>query len=368
METPHQERVKQVQKALSENDLDYMLLSISPDLFYLTGYASFVSERLHMLVIPPKGRPIIVFPDFEKTLVDYLADWIDVVGWLETEDPVAFVCDAMAPGDRQGPIRVAISDHTRAVFLLRLQDALPQARFIPASEIMAPMRRVKDEAELAILKEAQAKAVAAFERLLERPFARRTEKEIAADLGRFLKEAGGGEAFGAQVGSGPNGAQAHLAPTDRVIQRGEPVVIDFWATHDGYYSDCTRTVHVGPPSDEFREVFEVVREANHAALAAIHPGASCESVDRAARQVITAAGYGEHFTHRLGHGIGIEIHEEPYMVAGNRQFLEPGMTFTDEPGIYLPGEFGCRIEDVVAVTESGGVSLTDYTHDVIVVE
>lgn len=367
MVDPHQERVKQVQKALLENDLDYMFLSISPDLFYLTGYASFVSERLHMLVIPPEGRPTIVFPDFEKALVDYLAGWIDVVGWLETEAPVAFVCDALTPGDRQGPIRVAISDHTRAIFLLRLQDALPRARFIPASAIMAPMRRVKGEAELVILKEAQARAVAAFERLLEQPFAGRTEKQIAADLFRFC-EMEGLEAPGAQVGSGPNGARAHLAPTDRIVQRGEPIVIDFWGTHNGYYSDCTRTLHVGPPSGEFREVFEIVREANRAALAAIRPGASCESIDRAARQVIAAAGYDEHFTHRLGHGIGIEIHEEPYMVEGNRLLLEPGMAFTDEPGIYFPGKFGCRIEDVVAVTESGGVSLTDYTHDVIVVE
>jgi Xaa-Pro aminopeptidase len=368
MVPPHRERVRRVQKALQKNDLDYLFLSISPDLFYLTGYSSFVSERLHLLVIPPQGRPTVIFPNFEKEMVDYLADWIDVVGWLETEDPVSFVFNALAPKDRHAPIRVAISDHTRAVFLLRIQAALPKARFIPASQILAPMRRVKDKAELQALKEAQDMAVESLRQLFERPFAGRTEKQIANDLRHIYERLGFERAEGELVGSGPNGARAHLGPTDRVIHRGEPVVIDFGAIRNGYYCDITRTVHVGAPSDEFRKIFDIVREANHAALAAVHPGTSCESIDRAARQVIAAAGYGERFTHRVGHGIGIEVHEEPWMVEGNKLPLEPGMTFTDEPGIYLPGKFGCRLEDVVAVTESGGVSLTDYSHDIIVVE
>ena len=364
----HQKRVERVQKALVRAGLDYMFLSISPDLFYLTGYSSFVSERLHLLVIPPEGRPTIIFPDFEKGIVGHLTDWIDVVGWLETEDPVAFVRDALAPRDRHAPLRIAISDHTWAVFLLRIQEALPQAHFASASEILAPMRRVKDEGELQILKDAQARAVQAFRQLLEQPFAGRTEQQIAADLRRFCAALGLEEGFGILVGAGPNGAQAHLPPTDRVVQRGEPVMIDFWAAYNGYYCDCSRTVHVGPPSAEFQETFAIMQEANHAALAAVRPGASCESIDRAARQVIAAAGYGECFFHRLGHGIGIEIHEEPYLVEGNRLLLEPGMTFTDEPGIYLPGKFGCRIEDVLAVTADGGVSLTEYSHDLIVVK
>ncbi|MBU0490302.1 MAG: Xaa-Pro peptidase family protein [Chloroflexi bacterium] len=363
-----EKRLAQVQRALSDHDLDYMFLSISPDLFYLTGYSSFVSERLHLLVIPPEGRPTLVFPDFEKGIVEHLADWIDVVGWLETEDPVAFVRATLASGDRDRPIRVAISDHTRAVFLLRLQAALPQARFSLASEVLAPMRRVKDEVELRLLKEAQGRAVQALQQLVELPFAGRTEQRVAADLRRFCADRGLEEGFGVQLGAGANGAQAHLPPSDRVIQRGEPVMIDFWAAYEGYYCDCSRTLHVGPPPPEFQEIYAIMREANHAALAAVRPGASCQSIDRAARQVIDEAGYGEHFFHRLGHGIGIEIHEEPYLVEGNEMHLEPGMTFTNEPGIYLPGRFGCRIEDVVAVTATGGVSLTDYTHDIVEVE
>jgi len=229
-----------------------------------------------------------------------LTDWIDVVGWLETEDPVAFVRAALAPGDRDRPIQVAISDHTRAVFLLRLQAALPRARFSLVSEVLAPMRRVKDDGELCILREAQDRAVQALQQLVELPFAGRTERQVAADLRRFCEAQGLEEGFGAQVGAGPDGAQAHLPPSDRAIRRGEPVMIDFWAAYQGYYCDCSRTLHVGPPSAEFQEVFAIMREANHAALAAVRPGVRCQSIDRAARQVIAAAGYEEHFFHRLG--------------------------------------------------------------------
>ena len=363
----HRERVGRAQESLKQRGLDYLFLSISPDLVYLTGYEGHVSERLHMLVVPPDGRPTIVFPQFEVDMVEHLGDWMEVVGWSETEDPVAVVRDALSRRDRERSIQVAISDHTRAVSLLRLQDALPDARFSSASEMLAPMRRVKDEVELRILKEAQDMAAQALERLFALPFSGRTEKQVAASLGAICDELGYETGFGAHVGSGSNGAMPHLGPGDMVIGEGDAVVIDFWGTHSGYYSDCTRTVHVGEPSDKFREVYGVVLEANRAALAATRPGVTCESIDRAARRVITQAGYGEYFTHRVGHGIGIDIHEEPWMVEGNQLPLEPGMTFTDEPGIYLPGQFGCRIEDVIAVTGSGGIALTDFTYDIIVV-
>lgn len=368
MEARHQERLRRLQQALREADLDFVFLTVSPDLFYLTGYATFVSERLTLLIIPPEGRPTLVCPDFETGMVAHLADGVDIVGWAESQDPVALVCQVLAAPDYPAPRRIAFSDHAWSVFLLRFQAALPQAQFVPASRLLAPMRRVKDQDELQILKKAQEMAVAGFHQLLQQPFAGRTEKEVAASLRRLFEAAGFDQVDMILVGSGPNGANPHLAPTDRVIQRGDAVVIDFGAIHNGYYCDCTRTVHVGPPSDEFREVFETVRRANHAALAALRPGVSCESIDRAARQVIEEAGYGPFFTHRLGHGIGLEVHEEPYLVEGNPLLLEPGMTCTNEPGIYLPGRFGCRLEDVVVVTESGGAALTDYTHELIVVD
>ena len=267
----------EVQGLLQEGPLDYVFLSISPDLFYLTGYSSSVSERLHMLVIPAAGRPTLVFPAFETEMVAHLADWIDIVGWRENEDPVARVCQALEQKDRGAPLQIAISDHTRSVFLLRLQAALPQVQFVPASQILAALRRVKDGVELEILREAQAMAVTAMKRLFAQPMVGRTEKQVAAELRRLCERVGFEGGMGALVGSGPNGALPHLAPTDRVIQRGEPVVVDFGAVHRGYYSDCTRTVHTGPPSDEFIKVFE-----------SRPPGQSCSLECRPARRSVPA--------------------------------------------------------------------------------
>jgi Xaa-Pro aminopeptidase len=365
--TAHQLRVLQVQEAMAEKAVGAVFLTLSPDLFYLTGHFAFVSERLHSLVIPRDGRPTMVVPDYEKGVVDHLSGWVDVAGWPETEDPIPLVRDLLVSKEHDFPSKIAVGNHTPAMFLLPIQAALPNASFTLASELLAPMRRVKDLEELQILKEAQDAAIEAFNTLLKRPFAGRTEKQIAADL-RHLCEAVGSQLEFIQVGSGPNSARFDPSPTDRIIQRGEPVVIDFGTTRNGYFSDCTRTVHVGPPSDEFERIFKIVREANHAALAAVRPGVSCESVDRAARQVIMAAGYNDYFKHRVGHGIGIEIHEEPWILEGNSLPLAQGMAFTDEPGIYLPGCFGCRLEDVVRVTETGGLSLTNCTHDLLIVE
>lgn len=363
----HRERVQRVQAEMRRQGTDYVFLSISPDLFYLTGFTSFVSERLHLLVVPAEGRPRLSFPEFETDMVDHLSDWITIGGWPESEGPIPTVRASLDAADLDRSLRIAISDHTRAVFLLQLQAALPQSAFMSASSILGPMRRVKDGYELRILREAQDLAVEALARLLERPLEGRSEKEVASELALLCEAVGFEKAAGVLVGSGPNGAMPHLSPTERVIQRGEPVVIDFTGVHHGYHSDCTRTVHVGPPSDEFSEVFGIVRRANEKALEAIGPGVPSQEIDRTAREVIARRGYGEYFTHRLGHGIGIEVHEEPYMVEGNELPLSPGMTFTDEPGIYIPGKFGCRLEDVVAVTEDGGVALTDFSHQLIVV-
>jgi len=364
----YRERVQRLQGEMKEQDIAYVFLSISPDLFYLTGYTSFVSERLHLLVVPVTGDPTLILPAFEMDTVTHLSDWITVVGWPETEGPIPKIQASLDPEGTESSIRIAISDHTWSVFLLQLQTALPKADFIPSSRILAPMRRVKDRYELRVLGEAQQLAVEALTRLLERPFAGRTEKQVADDLVGLCKRVGFDEVAGVLVGSGPNGAMPHLAPTERVIQPGEPVVIDFGGIHEGYYSDCTRTVHVGPASSRFTEVYDVVRRANEEALAAIRPGVPCHEVDRVARDVISEAGYGEYFTHRLGHGIGIQVHEEPYMVEGNELRLSSGMVFTDEPGIYIPGAFGCRLEDVVAVTDDGGVRLTNLTRSLTVVD
>jgi D-alanyl-D-alanine dipeptidase len=215
------------------------------------------------------------------------------------------------------------------------------------------LRAVKEDEELERLAAAGAAADATFEQIASVRFAGRRESEIAADLAGFLRENGHSEVDFTVVGSGPNGANPHHEMSERTIEEGDMVVLDFGGIKDGYGSDTTRTVHVGEPTDEEREVYETVRRAQQTAFEAVRPGIECQEIDRAARQVIADAGYGQYFIHRTGHGIGLSGHEDPYIVEGNEALLEPGMAFSIEPGIYLPGRHGARIEDIVVITDDG---------------
>jgi Xaa-Pro aminopeptidase len=224
------------------------------------------------------------------------------------------------------------------------------------------MRAVKGPDELARLAAAAAAADATYREILEAPFAGRKETDVAADLADLLRSFGHEQVDFTVVGSGPNGADPHHEAGDRVIRDGDAVVLDFGGLRYGYGSDTTRTVCVGEPTPEIRDVHEVVRQAQQAGVDAVRPGATCQDVDRAARAVITEAGYGEAFIHRTGHGIGVTTHEPPYIVEGEEQPLVPGMCFSVEPGIYLSGRFGVRIEDIVTVTDSGVARLNDTDH------
>ena len=230
------------------------------------------------------------------------------------------------------------------------------------------MRAVKDGNELARLAAAGAAADAAYGEIIGMPFAGRRETDVAADLAGLLRRFGHEQVDFTVVGSGPNGANPHHEAGSRVIQRGDAVVLDFGGLMDGYGSDTTRTVCVGEPTPQIREVHDVVREAQQAAFEAVRPGVSCQEIDRVARAVITRAGFGEQFIHRTGHGIGVTTHEPPYMVEGEEQPLVPGMCFSIEPGIYLAGRFGVRIEDIVAVTAEGGQRLNNTDHGLAIVQ
>ena len=229
------------------------------------------------------------------------------------------------------------------------------------------LRAIKDADEIERLVAAGAAADATLEEIVKVRFAGRTENEVAADLAALLRKHGHSQVDFTVVGSGPNGANPHHEAGDRTIQEGDMVVLDFGGLKDGYGSDTTRTVHVGEPTDEEREVFEIVRRAQQAGFEAVRPGVACQEIDRAARKVITDAGYGEYFIHRVGHGIGITTHEPPYMVEGEEHPIEPGMCFSIEPGIYLPGRFGVRIEDIVVVTEDGGRRLNNTDREMRIV-
>ncbi len=361
-------RLQRVQAAMAEQSVDVMLLSLGADLPWLTGYEAMPLERLTMLIVPREGPATLVVPRLEAPRVEEDSEVFAVRPWAEGVDPVQLVAELSGP---DGAVReVAVSDRTWATFVLALQARMPAARWRPASRITGPLRAVKDRAEIESLAAASAAADRVAAQLLagEIPLIGRTERQVSQDIGQRLIAEGHQKVNFAIVGSGPNSASPHHEPGGRVIQPGEPVVCDFGGTMDGYCSDITRTVWTGEPSAEERTMYDVLQDAQTRGVAAARVGVSCEDVDGAARRVISDAGYGEAFIHRTGHGIGLEEHEDPYIVAGNQVTLVPGHSFSVEPGIYLSGRFGARIEDIVVATADGPRSLNQVSHDLTVVE
>jgi Xaa-Pro aminopeptidase len=339
-------RVGRVRDAMAELGVDALLLSLGADLPWLTGYTAMPLERLTMLVLPAEGDATLVVP--------------------RLEDPVEIVA-GLVRGATLG-----ISDRCWATFLLQLQARLPEAEWLTASTVTAPLRAVKDEAEVAALRRAGAAADRVAKQLVhgEIPLIGRTEAEVSADIGRRLRAEGHERVNFAIVGSGPNSASPHHDAGGRVIERGESVVCDFGGTMQGYCSDITRTVWTGSsaPPAEFRDLYAVLQQAQRAAVEAATVGTPCEDVDGVARRIITEGGYGDAFIHRTGHGIGLEEHEDPYLVGGNCTALVAGHAFSVEPGIYLEGQYGARIEDIVVAGEDGPEALNAVDHDLAVVD
>jgi Xaa-Pro aminopeptidase len=364
----HNTRVGRVRELLTTHNLDYLIVTPSADMAYLINYFGHVSERPTFLIISKMSQTTLILPVLEAlNLHTSLQDIsVRICPYQETDDPYTLVHDIF--GSCTGEtLRIAVSDQIWGSFLLRLQSTLPTATFVEASPLLRHLRMVKSEDELSLLREAAHRADRAFDHLIETRFTGRTELEVAAVLNEALHEAGLRAAnWGPIVASGPHSASPHHIISERTIHEGDVVVLDFGGVFEGYQADITRTVAVGTPSDELRQVYEVVRRAQQAAVKAVRPGASAASIDRAARAVIEEAGLGEAFIHRTGHGIGLEVHEEPYIVAGNQLQLEPGMTFSIEPGIYIAGKFGVRIEDIVAVTAEGVERLNQATSELVV--
>ncbi|MER8219243.1 aminopeptidase P family protein [Streptomyces sp. NPDC094143] len=359
-------RMERAARTAAEAGLAGLLVAPGPDLVWLTGYTPpAVTERLTLLVLAAGQDPVLVVPALEApdALEAAGAPALTLRDWTDGKDPYAATAALLGPAGRFG-----ISDNAWALHLLALGRALPGSSFASLTEALPMLRAVKDAAELELMAAAGAAADAAFEEIRDVPFAGRRESEVAADLDRLLRRHGHEQVDFTIVASGPNGANPHHEAGDRVIARGDMVVLDFGGLRNGYGSDTSRTVHVGAPTDEERRVHDVVRAAQEAGFRAVRPGAACQDVDRAARAVIADAGYGEYFIHRTGHGIGVTTHEPPYMIEGEEQPLVPGMCFSVEPGIYLPGRFGVRIEDIVTVTEDGGRRLNGTTRELVIVE
>lgn len=361
--TVYRDRLGRAQAELGRQGVDYLMVGISSDLYYLFGYEGHASERLTMLILPRAGDAGVVVPKLESPLLREREELAAHLIWEETEAPTALA--ARFVGDAAGTT-IAVNDHLYSSFLLKLQGALPGATWVSANDTLKPLRMIKDAREVELLHEAGRRTDAAWEQFITSPLSGLSETEAMQRLVALTKDQGLEIGFGI-CASGPNAASPHHHTGDRVIQQGDSVVFDWGGKLEGYTSDVTRTVHVGEPGEEFRRVYATVLAANQAALDAIKPGVACQEVDRAARTLITEAGYGDAFLHRLGHGLGLDGHEEPYLVDGNTMPLAAGMVFSDEPGIYLAGKLGVRIEDAVVCTETGGMRLNEATRELVVV-
>lgn len=357
-------RMRRAADAARAEGCDGLLVTPGPDLMYLTGYAPVaITERLTLLVVPVDGPPSLLVPKLERPDAEDAAGTpaLHLLDWADDSDPYESAASLLSSG------RYAISDSAWAMHLLGLQRARSDTSYVSMTTALPMLRAIKDSDELARIAAAGEAADAAYGEILKVRFAGRTEREVGADLAALLMRFGHSQVDFTVVGSGPNGANPHHEVGERVIEDGDMVVLDFGGLKHGYGSDTTRTVHVGEPTDEERRVHEIVRRAQQAAFEAVRPGIECQEIDRVARGVITDAGYGAYFIHRVGHGIGLTTHEPPYMVEGEQHRLEPGMCFSIEPGIYLPGRFGVRIEDIVVVEPEGGRRLNRTPHEMAIV-
>ena len=355
--TVFRDRLSRAAAEAERRGLAALLITPSSDYAYLLGYHPPALERLTCLVIPTSGMPSLVLPRLEEPLARHklgdLADEVQLLPWDETDDP-SQVVRALLRGTTG---RVGVQDQMWARFVLRLRAALDPIELVEASPSIAALRRIKNPLEIERLRAVAAAADEAMAQITGETLSGRTEADVSHRISELLLAAGHDTADFAIVGSGPNAASPHHEAGQRVIQPGDAVVLDIGGTRADYCSDTTRTAFVGEPPADFVALYEVLREAQAAACEAVAPGVTAQAVDRAARDIIDEAGYGERFFHRTGHGIGMETHEEPYIVSGNLEPLQVGHAFSIEPGIYVAGQWGARIEDIVVCTDAGGERL-----------
>ncbi|GAA2480544.1 Xaa-Pro peptidase family protein [Terrabacter carboxydivorans] len=363
--TTMRSRLDRLRRHASDAGVAATVVSPGSDLRYLTGIAGSSFERLTALVVPsdPAVPPVFVSPALEYAGLGHvpLADLgVEVRTWVDGEDPYALALGGVPGG------RVAVSDMTPALHLLRLRDAGASDQQL-AGPVLRELRMRKDAVELAELRAAGAAIDRVHARVGEWLRVGRTEAEVAADIAAAIFEEGHAAAEFVIVGSGPNGASPHHSVSDRVIEQGDVVVDIGGPLPSGYNSDSTRTYAVGAPREpDVATAYAALQAAQQASVESVRPGVTCQDVDRAGRDVLAEAGLAEHFIHRTGHGIGLDVHEEPYVIAGNDLPLEPGMTFSIEPGVYLAGRWGARIEDIVAVTDDGVERLNTRPTDLVV--
>lgn len=359
------ERLSRAARAASAAGIDALLVSPGTDLRYLCGYDAKPLERLTCLVVPVSGDPFLVAPFLEEPAarVSPVGELgLDILTWQETDDPYALVAR------RLGQVgNIAVDDHMWAEKVFGFAAAMPRTQQRAAAALLQGLRMIKTPAEVTALADAGRAIDSVHAAMAQWLRPGRTEHEVARDITDAIVAAGHKKMDFVIVASGPNGASPHHEASERVINPGEPVVVDIGGTTPaGYASDCTRMYCIGEPPADFVEYYSALQTAQATATAAVRPGVSCESIDAAAREVLDQAGWGQWFIHRVGHGIGLDTHEHPYMVAGNTTLLEPGMAFSIEPGVYLPGRHGARIEDIVVCGDDAAIVLNNETRDLVV--
>jgi Xaa-Pro aminopeptidase len=372
------QRLEAAARIVGERGLGALLIGVGPDLRYLTGYAAMPLERLTMLVVRPNDRLVMVVPRLEADPAGrspaVAGGFVEVVTWEETEDPHRLVAAAVDGGSESGRRAVGVNDTLWASHVLRLQAGLPGVRFGRGSTVTRELRMTKDAEEIELLRQAAQAADRVVDQIAAGRLVGRTEADIARETRDRLAAEGHESPDFAIVASGPNAASPHHEASDRVIRAGEPIVLDIGGIREGYSSDTTRTLWPtgGDPSRapdaEFIRAFDVLRHAQAAATAAVRPGVPAEAIDAVARRTIDDAGFGPNFIHRTGHGIGLEVHEDPYLVAGNAEPLRRGTAFSVEPGIYVAGRWGMRLEDIVVCGPDGPDVLNRSSLDLRVVD
>jgi Xaa-Pro aminopeptidase len=364
-EAVYLDRVNRARAEMQRAGVDALILSVGHDLPYLTGYLAMPLERLTLLVVPRDGAASLIIPRLEAPRVRELPSVFSLVPWNETDDPIVLAHQLLGNART-----IAVGDQMWSRFLVDLLIHRPDCRYVRSVEVMEALRSRKDAAEIAALAAAGAAAdrVAAQLHAGEIPMVGRTEAQVSADISARLIAEGHQKVNFAIVAAGENAASPHHHAGDRVIQHGEIVLCDFGGTMNGYCSDITRCVHIGEPPADIAQAYAVLVEAQAAGVAAGVLGSTCENVDVVTRAIIDAAGYGEYFVHRTGHGIGMEEHEDPYMVSGNVTPIVAGHAYSVEPGIYVPGKWGMRLEDIVVATENGPVSVNHANHALVVLD
>ena len=361
-------RLRAAAAATADAGLAGLVITPGYDLRYLIGSRAQTFERLTALVIPPSGEPTIVVPRLELASLKESAATelgIAVRDWVDGDDPYRVVADALGAGS--GHAAVAVTDSMPALHLLPLADVLGVVPVL-ATDVLRRLRMIKDGAEIDALRKAGAAIDRVHARVPEFLVPGRTEADVAADIAEAIVAEGHSEVAFIIVGSGPHGADPHHECSDRTLTEGDVVVVDIGGPYEpGYNSDSTRTYSIGEPGPEVAQRYSVLQRAQRAAVDAVRPGITAAQVDAVARDVLAEAGLADAFVHRTGHGIGLSVHEEPYIVAGNDLLLAEGMAFSVEPGIYFPGEWGARIEDIVIVTADGALSVNNRPHDLVVV-